>query len=61
MSLPTLRDYHAETVEMICSPCGREGVFSHKSLVKKFGADAEFVQIRCVLAMGCEHAGIEKC
>lgn len=61
MPLPTLRDYRAETVEMVCTPCARQGVFSHKSLVKKFGADAEFVQIRRVLAMGCEHAGTEKC
>ena len=61
MPLPTLRDYRAETVEMVCTPCARQGVFSHKSLVKKFGANAEFVQIRRVLAMGCEHAGTEKC
>lgn len=61
MPLPTLKDYRSETIDMVCTPCARQGVFSHKGLVKKFGADAEFVQIRRVLAMGCEHAGTEKC
>lgn len=61
MSLPRLKDYRGETVDMSCRRCDRHGVFDRKSLVKKFGAQAEFVHIRRVLAIGCDDAGTDRC
>jgi hypothetical protein len=61
MRLPTLRDYRGETIDMDCRRCDRHGVYDRKSLVKKFGARIEFIEIRRRLAIGCDLNGMDRC
>jgi hypothetical protein len=61
MSLPRLRDYRGDTIDMACRRCDRFGSYERKALVKKFGAHIEFAEIRRCLSIGCEHAGTDKC
>ncbi|MND64567.1 hypothetical protein D3C80_559080 [compost metagenome] len=61
MTLPRLKDYRAEKIDMSCSRCGSYGEFERKALIKKFGANTEFAELRRILANGCEHAGTDRC
>lgn len=61
MTLPKLRHYRGEKIDMDCRRCDRHGVYDRKALVKKFGASIEFVEIRRRLAIGCAHAGTAQC
>ncbi|SFB60040.1 hypothetical protein SAMN03159496_05624 [Rhizobium sp. NFR07] len=61
MTLPVLRDYRAETINMSCKRCDRHGVYDRKALVKKLGAAIEFVELRRILAIGCDRRGTDGC
>jgi len=61
MTLPRLKDFKGEKIDMDCRRCDRYGVYDRKALVKKFGALAEFVSIRRKLAVGCDRRGSAKC
>jgi hypothetical protein len=61
MSLPRLKDYRAETIDMSCRRCDRHGVHERKALVKKFGAAISFVELRRILAIGCARRGTDSC
>ena len=61
MTLPKLRDFRGETIDMDCRRCDRHGVYDRKALVKKFGARVEFVEIRRRLAIGCDLNGTDRC
>lgn len=61
MSLPTLRDFRGETIDMVCHRCDRHGSYDRNSLVKKFGAATQFVELRRIMAIGCDRRGTDKC
>jgi hypothetical protein len=61
MNLPALRDYQADIIDMICRRCDRHGVYERKAVVKKFGAHIEFVELRRILAFGCDRRGKDGC
>lgn len=61
MTLPRLKDFRAERIDMDCRRCDRYGVYGRKALVKKFGAAMEFVEIRRRLAIGCDRVGSDMC
>lgn len=61
MSLPRLKDFRADTIDMACRRCDRQGVYDRKALVKKFGAAIEFVELRRILAIGCDRRGADGC
>jgi hypothetical protein len=61
MTLPTLRDYIGEKIDMACQRCDRHGVYERKALVKKFGASTVFVELRRILAIGCDRRGTDDC
>jgi hypothetical protein len=61
MSLPALRDYHAQTIDMSCKRYDRHGIYDRKALIKKFGAAIEFVELRRILAIGCDRRGTDGC
>ena len=58
---PRIRDYRGDKIDMACHRCERYGVYERKSLVKKFGASTQFVNLRRMLALGCDKAGTDKC
>ena len=59
--IPRLRDYRGEKIDMVCHRCERYGIYERKSLLKKFGASAQFVNLRRRLAVGCDKAGTSEC
>nr|WP_314094211.1 hypothetical protein [uncultured Shinella sp.] len=61
MTLPKLRHFRGEKIDMDCRRCDRHGVYDRKALVKKFGASIAFVEIRRRLAIGCADAGTAQC
>jgi hypothetical protein len=61
MTLVTLRNYRGETVEISCRRCNKHAFIDRKALVKKFGAEMTFVQLRRVLSIGCEHLETNSC
>ena len=61
MTLPTLSDYRADTIDMSCKRCDRHGVHERKALVKKLGAHTTFVELRRILAIGCDRRGTDGC
>lgn len=61
MTLPRLRDFRGETIDMDCRRCDRHGVYDRKAMVKKFGAKMEFMEIRRRLSIGCELAAKGQC
>jgi len=61
MPLPTLRDYEGKIVEMVCKRCDRAGSYERKQLAKKFGLSIEFVELRRILAIGCDRRGTDGC
>lgn len=54
MSLPTLADFRGKTIEVECVECERYASIEYKQLVKRFGAAAQFADLRRPLAMGCD-------
>lgn len=61
MSLPTLCDFRGETIDMVCNRCDRHGLYDRNSLVKKFGAATQFVELRRIMAIGCDRRGTDTC
>lgn len=61
MSLPRLKDYHAAKVDMSCNRCDRHGIYDRKAIVEKFVAAIEFVELRRILAIGCDRRGTDDC
>lgn len=61
MTLPRLKDFKGEKIDMDCRRCDRYGVYDRKALIKKFGASAEFASIRRKLAVGCDRRGSAEC
>lgn len=61
MSLPTLKDFRGERIDMACRRCDRHGDYDRKALVKKFGASIQFVELRRILAIGCDRRGTDGC
>jgi hypothetical protein len=61
MSLPALRDYHAKTIDMLCKRCDRHGIYDRKALIKRFGGAIKFVELRRILAIGCDRRGTDGC
>lgn len=61
MSLPTLKDFRGEQIDMSCRRCDRHGVYDRKALVKKFGAAIAFVELRRILAVVCDRRGTDGC
>lgn len=61
MSLPTLRDFRGEKIDMVCHRCNRYGEYDRKALVKKLGAKTEFVELRRIMAIGCDRRGTDQC
>lgn len=57
----TIRDYRGETIDMVCRRCDRHGSYRRKALVKKFGARTEFVELRRIMAIGCDRHGTDQC
>lgn len=43
MSLPRLKDYRAEKIDVECRRCDRYAVLDRKALVKKYGASCDRV------------------
>lgn len=61
MSLPRLKDYRAEKIDVECRRCDRYAVLDRKSLVKKYGASCQFVDLKRALAIGCDRLGSDHC
>ncbi|MGJ7040471.1 hypothetical protein [Shinella sp. BE166] len=61
MTLPRLKDFRGETIDMDCRRCERHGIYDRKALVKKFGAQIEFIEMRRRLAIGCDLIGTDRC
>lgn len=61
MSLPTLKDFRGERIDMTCRRCDRHGEYDRKALVKKFGAATPFVELRRILSIGCDRRGTDGC
>lgn len=61
MTLPTLRDFRGETIDMVCHRCDRYGSYERKALVKKLGAKTAFVEVRRIMAIGCYRRGTAQC
>ena len=61
MSLPALKDFRGAQIDMICHRCDRHGVYDRNALVKKFGAKTEFVELRRIMAIGCDRRGTDQC
>jgi hypothetical protein len=61
MSLVTLQDYRGERIDMSCRRCDRHGVYERKALVKKFGTSIKFVELRRIMAIGCDRHGTDGC
>lgn len=61
MTLPRLRDYRGDSIDMDYRRCDRFGSYERKMLMKKLGAHLEFIEIRRRLTIGCDHAGTDKC
>lgn len=61
MSLPALKDFQGEKIDMACHRCDRRGIYDRKALVKKFGAKTKFVELRRIMAIGCDRRGTDKC
>ena len=61
MSLPRLKDYRAEKIEVECRRCDRYAVLDRKALVKKYGASCQFVDLKRALAIGCDRRGSDQC
>jgi len=61
MSLPRLKDFRGETIDMACRRCDRHGVYDRKALIKKLGAHTEFVEVRRILAIGCDRWAMDQC
>jgi len=57
MSLPRLKDYRAEKIDVECRRCDRYAVLERKALVKKYGAGCQFVDLKRALAIGCDRRG----
>lgn len=61
VSLPKLRDFRGDKIEMVCHRCDRHGVYDRKQLVKRLGAETEFVELRRIMAIGCDRRGTDQC
>lgn len=61
MSLPTLRDFRGDKIDMVCHRCNRYGSYDREELVKKLGASTEFVELRRIMAIGCDRRGTDQC
>ncbi len=61
MSLPRIKDFKGETIDMACRRCDRHGVFNRNALVKKLGGQTEFAELRRILVLGCDRLGTEGC
>lgn len=53
-SLPTLRDVRGTILEVECKVCDRHAKLDRAALVKRYGAGIRFVDLRRILALGCE-------
>jgi hypothetical protein len=61
MSLPRLKDYRAEKIDMECRRCDRYAMLDRKALVKKYGASCQFVDLKRALAIGCDRRRADQC
>lgn len=61
MSLPRLKDFRAEKIDVECWRCDRYAVLDRKALVKKYGTSCQFVDLKRALAIGCDRKGADHC
>ncbi|WP_245517863.1 hypothetical protein [Rhizobium leguminosarum] len=55
----TLRDYHGTVVTVECRVCAPGAKLDRKALVKQYGADCTFLQLRRRLTLGCSRMNTE--
>lgn len=61
MSLPRLKDYRAEKIDIECRRCDRYAVLDRKALVKKYGASCQFFDLKRALAVECDRKVADHC
>jgi hypothetical protein len=48
-----LADYPFDMVRLACEKCPRKGQYLKSSLIRRFGADQNIVELRLILAADC--------
>lgn len=52
--LLTLREFRGPVITVECRACGRAAELDRKALVKQYGANLRFVELRRRMSIGCE-------
>jgi hypothetical protein len=48
-----LRDYPFEMIRLACRKCPRKGQYRKSTLIERYGADANMINVRLVMAADC--------
>jgi hypothetical protein len=49
----TLAEHPGDMVRLACTKCERRGQYRKATLIERYGADANMVDMRLILAAGC--------
>jgi hypothetical protein len=59
-SYVTLAEYPFDMVRLACTKCDRRGQYRKATLIERYGADANMVDLRLKLAAGCPKIAANK-